>query len=632
MTLVEILMAVFILAVGIWATLEIFSPGLKVKSRTKLEDIAYRFARGQEERLTGLPVALVARDESTAEVDFTVPSLSSPFPDPHRYDYLFTVHTVIGEKIAAAPYAFLDFGPSVVASQWVYFPQAYEPLPDPGSDANGNLLPPSSSSSYKPAPSGISSGAWDSWQYTRRYTPTFTYLAFDDYTTDVRWLLVNYSYVDANGAVQNVVGQPVGQLGQPSLPVTETADSATYTVKIPPSGGQVIPGSETVFRVVGTSKYPPATMALDYNGTGTAEGPGVVAFRFFRDALPLNTDGSTQRKEEVALPLPGETLLVNYDMAGHKGNLDIGTLERPASISGVHLPETIVEDHLVPSTPPYEIHLNYKPVGYRPLNQSEESDPRMWALTDSCPIIPGFPNGSPLLAVVKDSPEAMVVPGLGTQSGRLYPDSTPDVQDRTAPDTTPYDIDQVLYLDGVLRFAPEIAGKTVRVYYRAERRWVNHLVKAAAAYSIYLPGAPGAIGLPAIWDSTSLTWRVLTNPTNTPRQFWFIPSDATDGTGNRWTTLSIPAGRQFYQGATVAVEYVYGTPPGTRVSGEAHKIGSLPGGGFGFTLNHPNVTEISNIRGTSAGIKVGWRDTVVPNRLNLLELPIETGGGASSGG
>ena len=810
-TLVELLVAIVVLIVGVWATLQIFGPGLRIKKHASAEQMAFRFAEGEKARLGELPVALVSRNSTTNEVDFSVNSSAKVS------DYLYKVSTVIGEKVKASDYVFLRFGHSLRPTQLAYFPDPYEPLPDPGSDVGGNLLPPSDSSSFKPAPTGIPAGDWDCWQYPRRYTSTTTYLAFDDsprtqlnaglvtgdttsmavdeatnfpdsgvvaiddehiaYTSRTdnpsptpdtlndltrgfggttpayhlagalvrlykadkpRWFLISYSYLDSSSQVRDVVGKLYSLDSSAALP-------DNYIIKLEDSTGNVvIPGSETVFRVVGTSLHPPTSFALDYTDTGTINGPGVFDFSGkFR--------AQDQTPNQVALPLPGETLLADYDIAGHFGRLDITPpgYRRPSGeletiLQNVPLPEITWEDHLVPSSFPYEIRLDYKPI--------EGDSP----LTSSCP--------SYLMAVVKENPTYFVDPGPPpvTRSGRLYPPLSAHL---TAPPyflpagetgsmrvdeaanfpgsgvvtidneqiayssrtdnafpaydtlngltrgmggTVPADhlggalvqvvrlgIGTVDYRNGMLRFTPEIGGKWVRVYYRTQRRLIGHAVKSAAEYAIYVPATnpnESSLGLPAIYDATTSQWRVLyqdpslSKAMRSPKQFWFIPS-----VGPGQTTLYTPANltvltaaassgdlslavadasafpaqgvvlvdqeqiryfshtnttldgltrgingttpaphsagavvlcpRRFYEDASVAVDYSYSYNGAQRqIVGEQHQIKDLGGARYGFVLNHPNVTEITSIRGASAKVRVAWRSQMAFDKLKTFEI------------
>jgi hypothetical protein len=867
-TLVEVLVITVVLVIGLWGTMEVFGPGMRLKRHAASEHMATRFAESEQARLGELPMALVARKATVLTLGLDATEIGTmqvveargfqpagvvlidgeriqyasvtdnvfPLPDtlngltrglngsvaavhpkgaqvstdlvdssisssssPNSWDYLYKVHTVIGERIETSPYVYLRFGPGVRSTQLAYFPRPYQP-----DQTFADLANPSSPTAVVGPPD--IKPAEDCWTYNRYYyvdedgggTPDATYLTFDEYFINVhdntnnepRWLLLNYSYVDdATGQVNDVVGaqyqlspppNPYTTLSAPVLPAdttmsvadasafpsagvvmvdqevvsyashtnttldgltrgksgttavghaaisrvllvspstTLTADllmaDATMTVadasafpsagvvlidqelisyaghtnttldgltrgvngtvaadhaldsqvqvvltSPPPTiklryadvGGKIIPGSESVFRVVGTSLRTPMSMALPYVDDdpttplvdeSTPEGPGIFAFDF---------RAQKQTRNQVALPLPGETLLANYDFPGHKGLLDVSLTTAP-SYQDVYLPEIICEDHFVPNKSPYEIRLNYKPL---------DGDS---ALTDSCFEKYENPPGSgnwyslpvTVMAVVKDAPQTFVVtlpgspPVIVAQSGRLCPDLTAKYQDRTGPDASAQDIDQVDGANGILRFAPEIGGKWVRVYYRALDRYISNVVKSAAEYAIYTPGdfdtgtpAPEpSIGLPAIWDAdaTPPQWKTLYRDSSisrvmaTPRQFWLAPAiDPATNTQIRGA-FTVPPGTQFYQGAEVAVDYAYdGTK---RIGGETHKIEPLPpdkGGGYGFTLNHPNVTAITSIRGASATVRVAQRSTMAFNKLKSFDLHTQAVWRGSEGG
>jgi len=868
-TLVEVLVITAVLAVGLWGTMEIFGPGMRLKRHAASEHMATRFAESEQARLGELPMALVARRATVLTLGLDATELNTiqvaeargfqpagsvvidgeriqyasvtdnafPLPDtlngltrgvngstpalhpigaqvftdlvdssisssssPNSWDYLYKVHTVIGERIEVSPYVYPRFGPGVRSTQLAYFPRPYQP-----DQTFADLTTPVAATSVV-GPSDLNFSE-DFWTYDRYYyvdedgngTPDAAYLTFDEYAANVdvvrtrlalalaaadvsmtvedatgfpatglvlidaewiayssrtnttldgltrgmkgtapaahalaavvwgsdgrdtdisgnpikepRWLLLNYSYMDAAGQVNDVVGQPhelapnlattltaallmadvtmtvADASGFPSAGVvlidqelisfashtnttldgltrgangTVAADHALgsdVVLTSPPStlilryadvGGKIIPGSESVFRVVGTSLHTPKSMALPYVDDdpatplvdeSTPEGPGIFAFLY---------RGEKQTPNQVALPLPGETLLANYDFPGHKGLLDVSLTAAPL-LQDVYLPEIICEDHFVPNKSPYEIRLDYRPL---------DGDS---ALTDSCFEKYENPPGSgiwyslpvTIMAVVKDTPQVFSVtlpgspPVIVTQSGRLCPDLTAKYQDRTGPDASAQDIDQVDGANGILRFAPEIGGKWVRVYYRALDRYISNVVKSAAEYAIYTPGdfdtgtpAPEpSIGLPAIWDATTSQWKTLYQDSSisrvmaTPRQFWLAPAiDPATNTQIRGV-FTVPPGTQFYQGAQVAVDYAYDDTK--RIGGETHKIEPLPpdkGGGYGFVLNHPNVTAITSIRGASATVRVAQRSTMAFNKLKSFDLHTQAVWRGSEGG
>ena len=653
-TLIEVLVATVILIIGIWGIMAIFVPGLRTGRANKIRAAGIQLAAAEERRgalMYQYPEAIVAKTYSyDADGDsdydpvwsFDVLWNVSPAHSQTNTDYLRYVKDVAGEPFVAQNVAGRDdegeFGAYVVSytpvlagSEVVCFARPY-----PQYERDAVTWPDVSNQLTDQGVDDENLGT-DTWKCLVQYGGAETRIYFDDYQHPLavpetqRWFKIDYSWVDADDVVHDVVGEVyvLGDNDDPTEPPLNASillgDTPDRFIPRPGAGGaaaDVIPGSVTVCRLLEGCR--PRTSDLGTGDRSTAA--GVIRYYYRPGGFTVN---------QVARAVPGDLLRVDYSIRGKRQRLAIQPGRVDADNLYFEIPDVLNYETTLPAD-----------------------------LTDYAATLPGErPAGG---ALADDLANGLGMAMIDLSRGHVYTPLT----------SRALEVDYGSGLVHLANFAalpsPEgpFEGRSVRFLYRTTRGWALQPALSAARYAI----RTGDLGDPATWrlapgvdyqqedPGIPGSWRwvsrydyvcpvhpavVRSQPgvcpmhppaspvylamgeTGSSKQFWLQIGDAVTTDGWRYTSLAMPKDRVFYSGATVSVDYVHLDADGDPqpVWGETHVLAALPDdpttpsgmtGWLGLRLTLRYVVEIRAVRGLSVYQRCLWHDPAV----NFVLLPL----------
>lgn len=290
-----------------------------------------------------------------------------------------------------------------------------------------------------------------------------------------------------------------------------------------------------------------------------------------RTTLPPDVPGATVC---VVDPRAGQALYFPPSAAGKRLHVDyrLRRERRNAADVDVRRTQLMMEDRVVPSTAPYQLQLNF---GF---------------LDDAWPVLTHDFIGND----IADANLLLVDMSDGTPLGWGLSGGGSEIAD-------------VDIQNGIVTFDPVAMGfrlgHPVRVYYRTQ---AENCIQVYKTPSEFVEVAPGITPAVPNWYHRQYQVRL-------------VP-----GAGANYALLhGFPT---YLEDQTVQVDYLYrpaGNPPPApvRVSSEMHVIAEIPGGGFGFYLNQPDVVGVLGVRGASVRVVGWWRaDTGRVSRLDMSSM------------
>jgi prepilin-type N-terminal cleavage/methylation domain-containing protein len=482
LTLIEVLIAMIILAVGIYAVMRIFPIGFDTIDIGRRYTVAATLAGSQLERSKlladqgNLPDAIVATDKDglllmNYDPNSLLPAQMDTVVDNANYvhnlwqpDSVSWSRTVLGERFVVPTVTFPVYNYFLEHAPVTKLPQADNSeffrvyYANPFAEIDSAATPATNSREFK-----ITGG--------NQLVVSNLY--------DSAWLRIAFSYRPS----ANVVCRMVGDLFQ--------ASSGTVTLPYDP-----LPGSVSVYQ------------ALVYTTPGTIPSRGTYT-------IDPNTTPMTGR------------LIFNKDEATNEIKVDY----RVADWSILH------EDVVIPAN--REVHVGVTPVkafGYsNPPRQSHHDE----HLRLKYPKDPAYDNdplgagdaanrGNSLVAVVTDDPSDAEMVGM------YYGD------DYASPTWVKYETGGTLavgyatklamlarhYRTGRIEIPADLThdpvGRTLRIFYRAERDWGVQVFKAATVYNNYIYSS-STFQMP---DESHYIWCVSVDPANFPTFLCFGRNEA----------------------------------------------------------------------------------------------------------
>lgn len=554
LSLIEVLVTIFVLAVGLFAVIRIVVPGLGVlpqaELRTRANVLAQHLARSVETRPDWRPDAIAHGSRITPSdplsgwvLDHTVSmgdvdQISQLASTPGNPPTLVPAYPnlVIGEVFEMPmplQTVIVECGPYVPGSLRVYYPQPYRQV-EPGAEDDGS-----------PA-------------NARRFSLSGTVITLDPWPGLflVPGFMVCYSDF-VGGVVTDVVGVT-------AVPVGNTIDLATYGATAP------IPYSVSLYEL--------APGVVDESASPDLGRAGAIRF-------------------SMGAPRPGTELACMYEIMPHirTGFDDLTITSFPARVElrDVAVPDILAYDTYVPIYAedsdgdgiserlvklPFDDIVRYgEGGGASALDATGPENVRVVNKLTGAIGVPGTPTGPGSVAIIEDGGPGSGVAGAG----------------------------------GYLRLDADYAalgpGTPIRVYYRVPGNWSVERHVAPAHFSMLDP----VVGTFVPWASGGLKqyWYTVWVDTSTPEPyttlvFLNIPAPTGPVPGrfeDYWSGGPLLATEA--DGHRVAVDYRYLDAAGNarRVSGETHLVDFVT---HAITLNMPNVTAIESVRGISYKVRV----------------------------
>jgi|WetSurMetagenome_2_1015567.scaffolds.fasta_scaffold42381_2 prepilin-type N-terminal cleavage/methylation domain-containing protein len=264
LTLIEVLIAMVILLIGIYAVLKIFPAGFAVIEESRQRSVANSLAQGELERcklladnLYSLPEAIVATDNNGAPLtDYDPRDLTPAQTDPDlgahpvwQPDSVFLPRTILGERTMI---------PAASGGQIPFYLLQFAPIAD---FVTGTTL-----QVYDANPFVRVTGTPGPRQYTvDNAAGAFTFVGYDN-----RYFTVTYSWLGTDGIVRNVIGE------------SDQVASGGFTLKAktdnPLLFQQVVPQSERVYLLYNATASDPPAASGEYYLDNTSLMTGKIKF------------------------------------------------------------------------------------------------------------------------------------------------------------------------------------------------------------------------------------------------------------------------------------------------------------------------------------------------------------------
>lgn len=560
MSLVEVLVAMVILAIGMLAIVRLFLPGVTIIPGQQARKLASQLSASVVEEMAVDPElrpyavvhALPADPASPPDPSLGYELIHDvSLADAYQYSDQVTQVVASGDRILVFPTFVIgerfrapalgpaltvahlcERGPVRPGSGWVYYPT---PVPEVGNIADPRVA--DLELRWQPVD-------WDTGQ-----------IQFDMTNIGAQQFRACYTYVGAAGSLVDMIGEPV--LGLDIL-----TGGGVYALA---GGAAIVPNSVTIYEEVGG-------VFADW-----ALGPNEYSLGAIRIANP-NVE-------------PGEMLAVTYETQSHlRAGFETGLSDpRDAAnpIEDFYIPDIVSQDAAIPAISPKTVRLPHEFLLAEPL----ANDATYTHL--------------PYTVVAVDALLGQL----------LYLDSADPQAGITAID---YHTGEILFDDDVVADILARAGANpawvptndmewpVRVYYRADGGWATEMHLAPEGFAAMAPEPTSATG----WSMAPAA-----NPSGI-RQFWYTFDPNVSAQLNFYDA---GAGGMIDDGGfSVAVDYVYDADLAPlvvdlrTVRGETHMI-SLDT--HSITLNHafdpadPTLVQgIRSVRGMTLKVRTCWEE------------------------
>jgi len=553
MSLVEVLVALVILAVGMLAVVRVFVPGLAILPGQGSRQLAAQLSSSIVEDMAADPQLRPFAVAHALPVNPLDPSLGYELVHDvaisDAYQWSDQVSTLAGKRLLVAPTLVIGErftapaadaaiptvahlckrGPVRPKSGWVYYAT---PIPQVGNitDPRAQNLP------LRWQPTNWDAGA----------------IRFDTVGLGVQQFRACYTYLSGAGTLIDRIGEPVL-----AMDIRLAVGNCVLGGGVP-----IVPNSLTIFEEVGGAigDWNPGPGSSDRSlGVIRVANPAVVA---------------------------GTVLAVTYETQSHLRQGFETSLTDPRApnqpLDGFYMPDIQVADATIPALSPKSVKLPLDFVRARPLADDGTYTHIPW------PVVAVDGLLGQVLYLDSSDPQAGILSiDYHTGEVRFDDDVVGDILAKAGADPSWMPTADIQW--------------PVRIFYRADGGWATEVHLAPEDFARLVPDVTSATGF-SVWPAAS--------PQGI-KQFWYTLDPGAPGTLRFFNTGA--GGMTDGSGAMVLVDYVYDADPGPgmnleNVTGEPHMIAMDT---HSFTVNNAfgptdPMQGIRAVRGTTLKVRTCW--------------------------